>query len=301
MANSYGRVITAMVTPMTSDLKVDYPRAAQLARHLIENGSDGLVLTGTTGESPTLSDDEKLRLYATVMEEVGGEAFVWAGTGSYDTAASIELSRRALKEGVDGIMLVVPYYNKPPQSGLYAHFSQIADAVDKPVLMYNIPGRTGVNMQPETIARLAEHPNIVAIKESALNMEQAAEIRRLCPPDFVIYSGEDSYTLPMLALGAAGVVSVAAHLVGNELSQMIEAFAAGDNETALKIHLRLMPLFKCLFLNTNPIPLKYAMGLAGFSTGPTRPPLVEPDENTKSRLRQVLADLNLLAPERDRV
>lgn len=286
---------------MTPDLEVDYPRAAELAKRLIDHGSDGLVVAGSTGEAPTLSDDEKIRLFATVVEAVGDRAFIWAGTGSYDTAASIRLSKRAVQEGVDGVMAVVPYYNKPPQSGMYNHFCAIADAIDRPVLMYNIPGRTAVNMLPETVARLAEHPNIVAIKESALNMEQVAEIRRLCPPDFVIYSGEDSYTLPMLALGASGVVSVAAHLVGRELKEMIQAFESGDHKTALQIHLRLMPLFKSLFLTTNPIPLKHAMELVDFPTGPTRPPLAEADENTKAQLRRVLAGLNLLAVERDRV
>lgn len=286
---------------MTPDLEVDYPRAAELAKRLIDHGSDGLVVAGSTGEAPTLSDDEKIRLFATVVEAVGDRAFIWAGTGSYDTAASIRLSKRAVQEGVDGVMAVVPYYNKPPQSGMYNHFCAIADAIDRPVLMYNIPGRTAVNMLPETVARLADHPNIVAIKESALNMEQVAEIRRLCPPDFVIYSGEDSYTLPMLALGASGVVSVAAHLVGRELKEMIQAFESGDHKTALQIHLRLMPLFKSLFLTTNPIPLKHAMELVDFPTGPTRPPLAEADENTKAQLRRVLAGLNLLAVERDRV
>lgn len=291
MTKPYGRVATAMVTPFDDRLQVDYDRAAELARRLVDAGSDALVVTGTTGESPTLSFEEKVRLYRTVVEAVGDRAFVWAGTGSNDTEATIRLSAAAAEAGVDGLMLVVPYYNKPPQSSLIRHFARVADAVALPVLLYNVPSRTASNMLPETVATLAQHPRIVALKEASGSMDQVSELRRRCPDSFLIYSGDDSLTLPILALGGHGVVSVASHVTAGAIARMIESFERGDVVTARRIHQRLFPLFRALFVTTNPIPVKCALELRGFPVGGTRPPLWPADEQVRDLLRATLADL----------
>lgn len=290
----FGHVITAMATPFDREGRVSFPRAAELARRLVERGSDGLVVAGTTGESPTLADEEKVALFRTVKEAVGAQAKVIAGTGTYDTAHSIHLTAEAEKAGADGILLVNPYYNRPSQDGLYAHFRAIADSTRLPVILYNIPGRTGVNCLPETVARLADVPNIVGIKEATGSLEQASDVRKRTPPDFLIYSGDDSLTLPMLAVGGTGVISVASHLVGTEIGQMIRAFQAGDVRAALVLHLRLWGLFKVLFITTNPVPLKAALALAGFDVGKPRLPLVEATPKEQEQVRAVLQDLNLV-------
>lgn len=290
----FGHVITAMATPFDREGRVNFPRAAELARRLVERGSDGLVIAGTTGESPTLADEEKVALFRTVKEAVGAQAKVIAGTGTYDTAHSIHLTAEAEKAGADGILLVNPYYNRPSQDGLYAHFRAIADSTRLPVILYNIPGRTGVNCLPETVARLADVPNIVGIKEATGSLEQASDVRKRTPPDFLIYSGDDSLTLPMLAVGGTGVISVASHLVGTEIGQMIRAFQAGDVRAALVLHLRLWGLFKVLFITTNPVPLKAALALAGFDVGKPRLPLVEATPKEQEQVRAVLQDLNLV-------
>ncbi|MCL1873800.1 MAG: 4-hydroxy-tetrahydrodipicolinate synthase [Clostridiales bacterium] len=285
---NFGNVITAMITPFHSDGKLNYEAAQQLACHLLANGSHALIIAGTTGESPTLAKEEKLNLFAAVGEAIKGKAPYIAGTGSYDTAGSVALSKKAAAAGADGILAVVPYYSKPPQDGLYRHFAAIAKASDLPVILYNIPSRTGINMLPETIAQLAEIENIVAIKESPAVIDQISEIRSLTDDDFLIYSGDDALTLPMLALGAKGVVSVAAHLVGKEIGSMVAAFDRGDNKKALALHKRLFPLFKKLFINANPIPLKYCLNKQGFDAGPCRLPLTEPTPEQKTILDQVL-------------
>lgn len=290
----FGHVITAMATPFDREGRVDYQRAAELARRLAERGSESLVVAGTTGESPTLSDEEKVELFRTVKQAVGGRAKVIAGTGTYDTAHSIHLSREAERVGADGLLLVNPYYNRPSQDGLYAHFRAVAESTALPVILYNIPGRTGVNCLPETVARLAQVPNIVAIKEASGSLDQASEVRKRTPPDFLLYSGDDSLTLPMLAVGGVGVVSVASHLVGEEIGQMIRAFLAGEVRRALEIHLRLWPLFKVLFITTNPVPLKAALRLAGFDVGGPRLPLVEATPREQEQIRGVLQELALL-------
>jgi 4-hydroxy-tetrahydrodipicolinate synthase len=289
----FGRVITAMVTPMDRNLAVDYPRAAALARHLVDTGSDALVVCGTTGESPTLTDDEKVRLFRTVHEAVGGRAKVIAGTGTYDTAHSIHLTHEAERAGCDGVLLVNPYYNKPSQEGLYRHFKTIAESTRLPVILYNIQGRTSVNCEPPTVARLAAVPNIIAIKEASGSLDQMSQIRALTPAEFAIYSGDDSLTLPLLAVGGAGVVSVASHLAGREIRAMIDAFQAGDVRRALAIHLRLWPLFKVLFITTNPVPVKAALALAGFDVGSLRLPLVEATPKEREQIAAVLKDLAL--------
>ena len=244
-----GQVLTAMITPMNKDCSVNYPAAVELAQKLGENGSDGVVLSGTTGESPTLSFEEKVKLFSTVTDALGGQMTIIAGTGSNNTQDSIALTKAAEKAGVDGIMLVTPYYNKPSQEGLYQHFKTVAEQTSLPVMLYNVPGRTGVNILPETVARLAEIDNIVAIKEASGNLEQVSVLKTMVPEDFLIYSGDDALTLPILAVGGAGVVSVASHLVGREIKSMISAFLAGRVGDALEIHLKLMPLFKAMFLS----------------------------------------------------
>jgi len=291
----FGRVIAAMVTPFAADGKVDYAVAEKLASWLVENGTDSLVVCGTTGESPTLSWDEEYELFQVVQRTVAGKALVIAGTGSNSTSEAIAATEKAAKLGLDGSLQVVPYYNKPPQEGLYQHFRAIADSCPSlPMMLYNIPGRTGTNMQPETIARLAEIDNIVAIKESSGNLDRVSQIRSMPAPEFEIYSGDDSLTLPLLAVGGKGVVSVAAHLVGSQLQEMIQAFGAGQTQKATQIHLQLFPLFKALFTTTNPIPVKAALRLQGWEVGSTRLPLAEPPEHVNQTIKTVLTELNLL-------
>lgn len=269
----FGRVLTAMVTPFTKDLQVDYEGAARLAQYLTENGSDGLVVAGTTGESPTLTHEEKLKLFSTVVDAVGGKAVVIAGTGSNNTQDSVEFTRQAAKTGVDGILLVAPYYNKPSQEGLFQHFKAIAASCELPMMLYNIPGRTSVNIQPATVARLAQIPNIVAVKDATGDLAQVTEVRRLTPPDFAIYSGDDALTLPILAVGGAGVVSVSSHLVGKQIQEMIGAFFAGDVAKAAQINQQIFALNKALFITTNPVPVKTALNLVGRNVGGVRQPL----------------------------
>ena len=291
----FGRVLTAMITPFKEDGSVNFALAEQMAAHLAEQGTDTLVVCGTTGESPTLSWQEEYELFQVVRQAVQNKAYVMAGTGSNSTKEAISATQKAAKIGLDGSLQVVPYYNKPPQAGLYEHFKAIALACpDLPIMLYNVPGRTGQNLQPETVARLAEVSNIVAIKESSGNLDQASEMRRLTPPEFKIYSGDDSLTLPLLVVGGTGVVSVASHLVGVKLQQMIQAFTVGQVQVATKIHLQLFPLFKALFVTTNPIPVKIALKLKGWDVGSTRLPLTEAPDWVSQNLQMVLKELALL-------
>jgi 4-hydroxy-tetrahydrodipicolinate synthase len=284
-----------MITPFSADGSVNYDITERLAAHLADNGTDTLVVCGTTGESPTLTWDEEYQLFQVVQNAVAGKAKVIAGTGSNSTQEAIAATEKAAKLGIDGSLQVVPYYNKPPQSGLYHHFEAIAKACpDMPLILYNVPSRTGQNLQAETVARLSEIPNIVGIKEASGNFEQASQIRRLTPPDFAIYSGDDSFTLAILAIGGAGVVSVASHLVGSQLQEMIQAFEAGKTEIAKEIHLKLFPLFKVLFCTANPIPLKAALNLQGWEVGSPRPPLCDLPTELKEGLEKVLIELSLL-------
>lgn len=291
----FGRVLTAMITPFKTDGSVNYDVAVELAAHLVNNGTDTLVVCGTTGESPTLSWEEEYQLFVEVLQAVRGKAKVIAGCGSNSTKEAIAATEKAATIGVHGSLQVVPYYNKPPQSGLYQHFQAIAHACPElPILLYNVPGRTGQNLTPDTVARLAEINNIVGIKEASGNLDQASEIRRLTPKEFEIYSGDDSLTLPLLAIGATGVVSVASHLVGNQLQQMIQAFSLGKIPSANEIHLQLFPLFKALFLTTNPIPIKQALKLQGWDVGSTRLPLCEADQDVTDKLKLVMQELDLI-------
>ncbi|MEP0955034.1 4-hydroxy-tetrahydrodipicolinate synthase [Leptolyngbya sp. FACHB-1515] len=283
-----------MITPFTSDGEVNFPVAEALAAHLVSHGTDAIVVCGTTGESPTLSWDEEYELFRVVQQAVSGKAKIIAGTGSNSTEEAIAATQKAARIGIHGSLQVVPYYNKPPQAGLYQHFRAIAEASpDLPLILYNIPGRTGQNLLPETIARLASVPNIVAVKEASGNLDQVSQIRRITSPDFSIYSGDDSLTLPMLSVGAKGVISVASHLVGDAISQMIRAYASGETQTASRIHLQLFPLFKALFVTTNPIPVKAALRLQGWQVGATRLPLQDDSIDLDSLLQPLLDELAL--------
>lgn len=291
----FGRVITAMVTPFAPDGTVNYEIAAKLAVHLIDHGSDSLVVCGTTGESPTLSWAEEYQLFQVIKQAVGTRAKIIAGTGSNSTTEAIAATDKAAKLGLDGSLQVVPYYNKPPQSGLYDHFKAIAQACPElPIMLYNVPGRTGCNLEPETVSQLAQLSNVVAIKEASGNLEQACKIRCLTPDDFAIYSGEDALTLPLLSLGSSGVVSVASHLVGEPMQAMIQAFFQGDNQQATKIQLQLFPLFQALFMTTNPIPVKTALNLQGWQVGKLRTPLCELQLSSLDDLKAVLQELDLI-------
>ncbi len=290
----FGRVLTAMVTPFNEQMEVDYEQAKKLACYLVEHGNDGLVVAGTTGESPTLSAEEKIKLFKVVKEAVGDKALVIAGTGSYDTMASIKLTKEAEKVGVDGIMLVVPYYSKPSQEGLYQHFKTIAAETKLPVLLYNIPGRTGINMEPETIARLSEIDNIVAVKEASGKLDQVSKIRALAKEDFVIYSGDDSLTLPILAVGGYGIISVVGHVAGEQIREMVQLYLDGQVEAAAKMHIKLYDLFKTMFITANPVPIKYALNLKGMNVGPVRLPLVEANDKEKAAIKACLEKLELL-------
>ncbi|MEE3719078.1 4-hydroxy-tetrahydrodipicolinate synthase [Tumidithrix elongata RA019] len=293
-AIDFGRVITAMVTPFDLEGKVDYAGAEKLAVHLVENGTDSLVICGTTGESPTLSWDEEYQLFQVIQKAVAGKAKVIAGTGSNSTSEAIAATQKAAHLGLDGTLQVTPYYNKPPQAGLYQHFAAIAQAApDIPMILYNIPGRTGCKLEPETVAQLAEIPSIIGIKEATGDLDQASQIRAITPTSFDIYSGDDSLTLPLMAIGAKGVISVASHLVGNEMQSMIQAFITGNVQRATEIHIQLLPLFKALFLTTNPILVKAALHMVGLDTGVLRLPLVKCSPELESKLRVVMNRLGI--------
>ena len=295
LKTEFGRVLTAMVTPFSADGTVNYDVAERLAVHLAENGTDTIVVCGTTGESPTLSWDEEFELFRVVQKAVSGKAKVMAGTGSNSTSEAILATQKAHTLGLDGSLQVVPYYNKPPQEGLYLHFKAIAAAVpDMPIMLYNVPGRTGQSLAPETVVRLAEVANIVAIKEASGSLDQASDIRRSTPPEFGIYSGDDSLTLPILAIGGCGVVSVASHLTGNLLQKMIQHFESGQATQASQIHAQLLPLFKALFLTANPIPLKAALRSMGWEVGGCRLPLCDVPNDVVIELQRVMKELKLL-------
>ncbi|MGK7892973.1 MAG: 4-hydroxy-tetrahydrodipicolinate synthase [Xenococcus sp. (in: cyanobacteria)] len=291
----FGKIMTAMVTPFADDGSVNYAVAEKLAVHLIENGNDGLVICGTTGESPSLTWEEEYELFQVVKKAIGDRGKIIAGTGSNSTQEAILATQKAAKLGLDGSLQVVPYYNKPPQEGLYEHFKAIAQACPElSIMLYNVPSRTSRNLEATTVAKLSEIDNIVAIKEASGDLEQVCQIRRLTPPSFAIYSGEDSLTLPMLTLGAVGVVSVASHLVGKQMQQMIQAFDAGNNKLATKIQLQLFPLFKILFASTNPIPIKAALNLQGWQVGSLRSPLCALQLDLLEKLKAELREQNLL-------
>lgn len=292
LAAPFGRVLTAMVTPFSADGSVDLPLAARLAEHLVNAGSDGLVVCGTTGESPTLSWDEQHALLATLKGALAGRAKLIAGSGSNCTAEAVEATREAAALGADGALVVVPYYNKPPQDGLEAHFRAVAAAAPTlPLMLYNIPGRTGTSLEAATVARLLDCPNVVSYKAASGSTDEVSALRALCGDRLAIYSGDDALTLPMLAVGAVGVVSVASHLVGPQISALIQAFFEGDLAGALALHEQLLPLCKALFCTTNPIPVKAALELRGWPVGAPRLPLLSANAAVRQRLSETLAAL----------
>lgn len=288
METPFGQVLTAMVTPFTAEGELDYGQAWRLARFLIDNGSDGIVVAGTTGESPTLGDHEKVALFKTVVEAVGERGKVVAGTGTYDTAHSVEMSKRAADLGCHGIMAVTPYYSKPPQEGLFRHFSAIADATGLPLLVYNIPGRTSRLIEVETLQRLAGHPNIVATKDAVEDVDFTKRTAEAVGDSMAIYSGQDSLTLPLMRVGAIGVVSVTAHLAGPWIARMVDAAAKGDWEEAERLHEVLMPLNTALFLEPNPMPLKGALERVWERVGEPRLPLVPAGGETVDAVEHAL-------------
>ncbi len=294
-----GRLLTAMVTPFDEKGELDYPQAKRLAQALLKSGSQGLIVSGTTGESPTLTKEEKLRLFAEVRS-VAKQGVV-ANTGTYSTRESIELTREAERVGVDAILLVVPYYNKPTQDGLFQHFKSIAQSTSLPCIIYNVPGRTVTSISADTVIRLSQIDNIVGIKEASGNLEQIARIVQGANRDFLVYSGNDSDTLPILALGGYGVISVASHLVGNQIREMMDKFLGGKTEEAAQIHRNLLPLVNALFIVSNPIPVKHALNHIGFTVGKPRLPLTEPDEKSKAAIESALKgyriDLPVKAPK----
>ena len=290
------RLITAMVTPFDDQGQVDYEQAKRLAKALLASGSDGLVLSGTTGESPTLSTEEKLRLYSEVKDAVGDSGTIIAGSGNYNTAESIELSKEAEQAGADALLLVVPYYNKPPQEGIYQHFKAIAGNVDLPCVVYNVTSRTSLNMNDETTIRLSEIDNIIGIKESGSDMDQTSRILSRAKPGFLLWSGNDNETFHIMAMGGYGVVSVLSHLVGSQIKQMMGYVLEGDVEKAASEHRRLLPLFKVMFTVSNPIPVKHALNHIGFDVGNPRLPLVPADAKSAEQIERVMSAYEMDVP-----
>ena len=291
---NFGYVLTAMVTPFEADGSIDYKKAAELAKYLVDNGSDGLVVHGTTGESPTLTHEEEYQMYKTVKEAVGKRTKIIAGTGSNSTAETLEATKHAEEIGVDAVMLVVPYYNKPSQEGMFMHYKTVAESTKLPIIIYNIQGRTGVNMTADTVARLAKIKNIVGIKEASGLLDQVCDIRAKTPANFMIYSGDDDKTLEIMKRGGIGVISVASHIAGKEIHKMCELFHAGKIAEAEAINKRLSPLFKVLFITTNPTCVKAALAMVGRPVGGLRLPLIEANSSEKEQIRKVLADLDLV-------
>ncbi|MFO7773488.1 MAG: 4-hydroxy-tetrahydrodipicolinate synthase [Dehalococcoidia bacterium] len=291
-----GRLLTAMATPFDAHGEVDYQQAKRLALSLVDSGSDGVVVSGTTGESPTLSREEKLRLFAEVKSALPGPGTVIAGTGSYNTRESQELTKEAEKTGVDAFLLVVPYYNRPTQQGLWEHFEAIAQSTSLPCILYNVPSRTVTNLTADTVIRLSQIDNIVGIKEASSNLGQIAQIIGGTKKDFLVYSGNDSDTFPILALGGYGVVSVASHLVGIQIKDMIEKLLSGEAQEAARIHRRLLPLVNALFIVPNPMPVKWALNHLGFSVGKPRLPLIEPDEKAAELIQATLRNYKIDLP-----
>lgn len=291
-----GRLLTAMVTPFDAEGEVDYDQMKRLSLALLDSGSDGLVVTGTTGERSTITDAEQLQLFAAVKEAVGERGTVIAGTGSNCTREGVEMSRDAERVGVDAILLVVPYYNKPTQEGLFEHFKTIAQGTSLPCILYNVPSRTVINLDADTVISLSEVDNIVGIKEASGNLAQVAKILDGAGKDFLVYSGNDSDTFPIIAMGGYGVISVTSHLVGNQMREMIEKLVSGKMSEAAAIHHRLLPLINALFVVSNPIPIKYALNHVGFRVGKPRLPLTEPDERSAAQIEAALKNYHIDLP-----
>jgi len=291
-----GRLLTAMVTPFNEEGGVDYEQAKRLALALLNSGSDGILVVGTTGESPTLLREEELRLFSEVKSAVGERGTVIAGTGSNSTAEALKTTKGAEQIGVDACLLVVPYYNKPTQEGLYQHFKAIAESTSLPCILYNVPSRTVVSLSADTTIKLSHIDNIIGIKEASGNLGQISKIISNTREDFLVWSGNDSDTLPILTLGGYGVVSVASHLVGNQIKEMIDTFINGKTGEAASIHRHLLPLVNALFIVSNPIPVKYALNHIGFNVGKPRLPLTEPDEKSAATIRDTLKNYKIDLP-----
>jgi 4-hydroxy-tetrahydrodipicolinate synthase len=285
-----------MVTPFNDKGEVDYVQAKRLAHALLDSGSDGVVVSGTTGEAPTLTTDEKMRLFGEIKESVGDKGVVIAGTGTYNTAESIELSQEAEKQGVDGLLLVVPYYNKPPQEGIYQHFKAIAGKTNLPCIVYNIMGRTGVNMTDDTTIRLSQIDNIVGTKEASGDMNQIARIIEGASPGFRVWSGDDNQTFLIMSIGGYGVVSVVSHLVGKQIKHMMGLLLEGDIEGAASEHRRLLPIFLGMFTESNPIPVKYAVNRIGLNVGNPRLPMIPPSEKAIAQIEKLLEQYEIDLP-----
>lgn len=284
----FGHVLTAMITPFDANNHVDFNTMTTLIEHLIRNGTEGLVITGTTGESATLSSEEREEIYEHVVNVVNKRVPVLAGTGTNDTKSSIIQTKIASKFGVDGIMLVSPYYNRPNQAGLYEHFNTIANSTDLPIMLYNIPGRTSVYIEPETIIELSKIENIVSVKESNGNLDHITTIIANTPSEFTVYSGDDSMTLPIMAVGGTGVVSVASHIIGIELNKMVKSFIAGNISEAGQLHRELLPIMNALFMSPSPAPVKAALKLKGLDVGSVRLPLVDLTKEEQKMLKQLI-------------
>lgn len=285
---NFGQILTAMVTPFDENGEIDFQATKNLINYLIANGTDGLVVSGTTGESPTLTEKEKFHLFQFTVEVVDGRVPVIAGTGSNNTRESIELTKLAENVGVDGIMLVVPYYNNPSQEGLFQHFKTIAEVTSLPIILYNVPGRSVVNISAETVIRLSKIPNIVSIKEASGNLDAMAEIITHTSEDFSLYSGDDGLTIPVLSIGGIGVISVASHVLGNEMQTMIGHFKSGNIQEAARDHRRLLPMMKALFAAPNPSPVKAALNLKGIPVGGVRLPMIPLNDEQQRTLQEVL-------------
>jgi len=291
-----GRLITAMVTPFDEKGEVDYEQARRLALALLNSGSDGILVVGTTGESPTLLREEELCLFAEVKSVVGERGSVIAGTGSNSTAEALEATKEAERIGVDACLLVVPYYNKPTQDGLYQHFKTIAQSTSLPCILYNVPSRTVVSLSADTVIKLSQIDNIIGVKEASGNLDQVSKIISGTKEDFLVWSGNDGDILPILALGGYGVISVASHLVGNQIKEMIDSFISGKTDKAAEIHRHLLPLVNAIFVVSNPIPIKYALTYVGFNVGKPRLPLVEPDEKSAAIITNTLKNYKIDLP-----
>lgn len=289
---NWGKLITAMVTPFDDNLNVNYEMAVKLAKRLVKEGSTALVITGTTGESPTLTSEEKIKLYEVIKKNV--DVPIIAGVGTNSTKATVENALEAKKSGVDGLLVVVPYYNKPDQDSLYSHFKTVAQSTDLPIMLYNVPGRTGCNLLPSTVEKLSRINNIVSLKEASGNITQLSEIIKIVPKNFYVYSGDDGMLLPSMAVGAYGIVSVCSHIVGKEMKEMIDAFSEADTKKAQKIHLKLLSIFQKMFIIANPIPIKAALNMIGDNVGGVRLPLTEARDNILKEIKEELNNLELI-------
>ncbi|MGE1061386.1 4-hydroxy-tetrahydrodipicolinate synthase [Megasphaera paucivorans] len=291
----FGNVITAMITPFNDDGSVNYEAAVELAKYYVNNGSDGILVAGTTGEGATMSVPEKIKLFKDIVKAVGDKVLVMGNTGSNDTAATIAFTKEAEQTGIDCLLCIVPYYNKPNQAGCYAHFKAIAESTDLPIIIYNVPGRTGGKILPETVVRLAkDFPNIIGIKEASGDLIAATKIASDAPEGFYIYSGDDSLTLPILSVGGCGIISVASHIIGPQMNAMIQAYKDGDTKKAMELHQKYLPVMTGIFCTVSPTPIKACVNLLGLHGGTFRLPMVDADEDTKTFLIKMMKDAGIM-------